>query len=29
MYIYTKTHQNKLATVGMKRSVQEKAKFRV
>ena len=27
MYIYTKTDQNKLATVGMKRSIQEKAKF--
>ena len=26
-YVYTKTHQNKLATVGMKRSIQEKAKF--
>ena len=27
MYIYKKIHQNKLATVGMKRSIQEKAKF--
>ena len=27
MYIDTKTHQNKLATVGMKQPIQQKAKF--